>query len=153
MNIYRAMADSGGCSLLEVHGRLIYRNSHDKFQSSSFGAEITTGTHTACLHGISTPRVVNKDGRLICLDCATRGPWRELPTFSHFLRYSGRKCKVGENAVLGLSKPELVRNACFYVELVSVTYAQTIHSNQRKKQSISKPVIFSAKLWPPKSSY
>ena len=56
------------------------------------------------------------------MDCATRGPWRELPTFSHFLWYSRRKCKVGENAVLGLSKPELVRNACFYIELVSVTY-------------------------------
>ena len=27
-----------------------------------------------------------------------------------------------ENAVLGLSKPELVRIACFYIELVSVTY-------------------------------
>ena len=27
------------------------------------------------------------------------------------------------------------------------------HSNQRKKRSISKPVIFSTKLWPPKSSY
>ena len=40
---------------------------------------------------------------------------------SHFLWYSRRKCKVGENAVLGLSKPELVRNACFYIELVSVT--------------------------------
>ena len=29
---------------------------------------------------------------------------------SHFLWYSRRKCKVGENALLGLSKPELVRN-------------------------------------------
>ena len=27
------------------------------------------------------------------------------------------------------------------------------HSNQRKKRSISKPVIFSTKLWPVKSSY
>ena len=71
------------------------------------------------------PKLQNKGGRLICLDCATRGPWRELPTFSHFLWYSRRKCKVGENAVLGLSKPELVRNACFYIELVSVTCGRT----------------------------
>ena len=27
------------------------------------------------------------------------------------------------------------------------------HSNQRKKRSVSKPVIFSTKLWPAKSSY
>ena len=27
-----------------------------------------------------------------------------------------------ENVVLGLSKPELARNACFYIELVTVTY-------------------------------
>ena len=32
------------------------------------------------------------------------------------------RIRVGENAVLELSKPELVRNACFYIELVSVTY-------------------------------
>ena len=58
MSIYRSKADSGGCSLLEVYGRLIYRNSHDKFQSSSFEAKITTGTHTACIHAVSTPEVV-----------------------------------------------------------------------------------------------
>ena len=58
MSIYRSMADSGGYSLLEVHRSLIYRNSHDKFQSCSFGAKITTSTHTACLHGISSPKVV-----------------------------------------------------------------------------------------------
>ena len=93
------------------------------FRTALSGQKSLTGTRTACLHGISTPKVVKKDGRLICFDCATRGPWRELPTFSHFLWDSRRKCKVGGNAILGLSKPELVRNACFYIELVSVTYA------------------------------
>ena len=32
-----------------------------------------------------------------------------------------RKCKVGENAILGLSRAEMVRNTCFYIELVSAT--------------------------------
>ena len=40
----------------------------------------------------------------------------ESPKMAFFQLYTS------ENAVLGLSKPELVRNACFYFELVSVTY-------------------------------
>ena len=43
---------------------------------------------------------------------------------------------------MGLSKPELARNACFYVELVSVTYAQTIHSNQRKSNPFPNLLFF-----------
>ena len=39
-----------------------------------------------------------------------------------FFGYSRMKCKVGDNAILGLSKGEMARNACFYIELVSVTY-------------------------------
>ena len=34
-----------------------------------------------------------------------------------FSWYSRRKCKVGENAILGLSRAEMVRN------IVSITYA------------------------------
>ena len=55
---------------------------------------------------------------------ATRWHFFQLYTF---YKDSGRKkCKVGENAVLGLSKPELVRNACFYIELVLLTYVSTL---------------------------
>ena len=39
-----------------------------------------------------------------------------------FFGILGESVKLGKNAVLGLSKPELVRNARFYIELVSVTY-------------------------------
>ena len=60
---------------------------------------------------------------------APRWHFFQLYTFSkdtkknESLWYSRRKCKVGENAVLaGLSKSKLVRSACLYIELVSVTY-------------------------------
>ena len=33
-----------------------------------------------------------------------------------------RKCKVGQNAILGLSRAEMVRNTCFQSNIVSVTY-------------------------------
>ena len=49
-------------------------------------------------------------------------PWKPQHGTLHFFQDTRRKCKVGKNAVLGLSEPELVRNACFYIELVSVTY-------------------------------
>ena len=45
-------------------------------------------------------------------------PWKPENGISPTLQ---RKCQVGENAVLGLSIPELVRNACFYIDLVIVT--------------------------------
>ena len=38
------------------------------------------------------------------------------------------KCKVEENAIVGLSKAEMVRNACFYIQLVSVIYGLKISS-------------------------
>ena len=56
--------------------------------------------------------------------------------FYTFSKDSRRKCKVGENAVLELSKPELVRNACFYIELVSVTYA-SIELESLKSMSVN----------------
>ena len=46
---------------------------------------------------------------------------QELPTFSHFLWYPWRKCKVGKNAILGLSRAEMVRDTCFQSNIVSVT--------------------------------
>ena len=48
-----------------------------------------------------------------------------FPTLHFLLEYQGnprRKCKVGKNAILGLSRAEMVRNTCFHIELVSVTY-------------------------------
>ena len=53
---------------------------------------------------------------------APNGIFSNFTIFPRIPKYSRRKCKVGENAILGLSKPELVRNACFYIELFSVTY-------------------------------
>ena len=38
-----------------------------------------------------------------------------LPSFSWYPR-PRRKCKVGENAILGLSRTEMVRNTCFYIK-------------------------------------
>ena len=52
---------------------------------------------------------------------------QELPTFSHFLWYPWRKCKVGKNAILGLSRAEMVRNTCFQSNKVSVTYGLPHH--------------------------
>ena len=75
-------------------------------------------------------------------------PWKPQDgIFSNFTlspRYSRRKCKVGENAVLGLSKPELVRNACFYIELVSLTYDWTYHvcSKIREREGAWDPPPF-----------
>ena len=75
-----------------------------KMSEQLFGGQKSLPTHTLRVYTVFRhPKLYNKDGRLICLDCATPGPWREQPTFSHFLWYSRRKCKVGENAVLGLS--------------------------------------------------
>ena len=65
------------------------------------------------------------------------------------------KCKVGENAVLGLSKPELVRNACFYIELVSVTCDQDFKKVQEKAhlrsydQKSKHSVDFVITIWSP----
>ena len=42
-----------------------------------------------------------------------------------FFGILGESVKLGENAVLGLSKPELLRNACFFIDLASVTYDST----------------------------
>ena len=39
-----------------------------------------------------------------------------------FSWYSRRKCKVGENAILGLSRAEMVRIYVFTLNTVSVTY-------------------------------
>ena len=50
---------------------------------------------------------------------------QELPTFSHFLWYPWRKCKVGKNAILGLSRAEMVRDTCFQSNIVSVTCVLT----------------------------
>ena len=47
-------------------------------------------------------------------------PWKPQDSIFSNLTLSRRIPK--ENVVLGLSKPELARNACFYIELVSVTY-------------------------------
>ena len=65
-----------------------------------------------------------------------------------------RKRKVGENAVLGLSNPELVRNACFYIELVSVTYDTTKEHNlqplqtfARSKKTYSKWTFWKSSGW------
>ena len=41
---------------------------------------------------------------------------REQPAFSHFLWYPRRKCKVEENAILGLPRAEVVRNTCFHIK-------------------------------------
>ena len=41
-----------------------------------------------------------------------------------FFGILGESVKLGKTPVLGLSKPKLVRNARFYIELVSVTYDQ-----------------------------
>ena len=48
--------------------------------------------------------------------------WDTKENDFHLFWYFRIKCKVGENAILGLSKAEMVRNACFYIELVSFTY-------------------------------
>ena len=40
----------------------------------------------------------------------------ELFPQSHFLRYSGRMCKVWENTILGLLRAEMVRETCFHIE-------------------------------------
>ena len=62
---------------------------------------------------------------------------QELPTFPHFLWYPWRKCKVGKNAILGLSRAEMVRNTCFQSNIVSVTYAIPLkcRSHSPSKQS------------------
>ena len=54
---------------------------------------------------------------------------QEQPTFSHFLWYPWRKCQVGENAILGLSRAEMVRNTCFHIKY-SVSH---LWSSQDKK--------------------
>ena len=44
---------------------------------------------------------------------------------SYFLWYPWRKCKVGKNAILGLSRAEMVRNTCCQSNRVSFTYDMT----------------------------
>ena len=43
------------------------------------------------------------------------------------------RCKVGKNAILGLSRAEMVRNTCFHNELVSVTYASAAQEVERNE--------------------
>ena len=62
---------------------------------------------------------------LICLDCTTRWPRREQPTFYHFfgilalgesVKSGGGGGGGGGNAILGLSRAEMVRNTCFHIK-------------------------------------
>ena len=46
------------------------------------------------------------------------------PTLNFLLKYQ-RKCKVGKNAILELSRAEMVRNTCFQSNIVLVTYGWT----------------------------
>ena len=63
------------------------------------------------------------------LDAPTIGIYRSLaikPGVFHFLWYPRRKCKVGENAVLGLPRAEMVRNTCFHIKY-SLSHLWSVH--------------------------
>ena len=52
------------------------------------------------------------------LDAPTMGIYRSLAFKSgrSSLQYPWKKCEVGENAILGLSRAEMVRNTCFHIK-------------------------------------